>query len=242
MAERLDAFLSGYGHGTRSEMRAAIKAKRVRVDGAICTDYARHLKGDEQITLNGQPVVRGATDATIILHKPVGLACSHDPDEAPLVEDLIPAEYRHLPMEWAGRLDRDTSGLLIITSDGQLIHRLTNPKKHLPKRYRIAYRGTLSANAVARCTAGITLPDDPRPTLPAELTLHDGQQDGLGLATLILHEGRYHQVRRMIAELGGEVIRLHRDRIGTLDLPADLAPGAWRDLDAASLAALTTAD
>jgi 16S rRNA pseudouridine516 synthase len=239
VAERLDGFLSSYRFGTRSEVRAIVRAGRVTVNGAVCKDFHRHVT-DERIAVDGTVVERGPSSATLILHKPIGLACSHDEREAPLVETLIPTTYRNLPMEWAGRLDRDTSGLLIITSDGQLIHRLTNPKKHLPKRYRIAYRGTLSAHAVARCAEGLTIEGDPKPTLPAELTIEAPRPDGLGSATMILHEGRYHQVRKMIAALGGEVIVLHRDRIGKLDLPADLKSGESREISAQELALLMT--
>ena len=239
MAERLDAFLSHHGFGSRSDVRALVKRGQVTVAGEVCRLFQQHIS-DEIICVRGAPVERGPSEATLILHKPVGLACSHDEKEAPLVETLIPARYRNLPMEWAGRLDRDTSGLLIVTSDGQLIHRLTNPKKHLPKRYRLTYRGTLSANAVERCAKGMLIDGDPKPTLPAELTLEAAGSNGLGRATMILHEGRYHQVRKMIAALGGEVTILHRDRIGELDLPSDLPAGESREITANELTLLST--
>jgi 16S rRNA pseudouridine516 synthase len=105
------------------------------------------------------------------------------------------------------------------------------------KRYRVTYGGRLSGEAVARCRAGIRVPDEERPYLPAELQLESQHADG-GTCTLILHEGRYHQVKRMIHALGGHVTALHRDRIGALELPADLAPGTSRDLTASELAAL----
>jgi 16S rRNA pseudouridine516 synthase len=184
------------------------------------------------------PIDEGATSATLVFHKPLGYACSHDPQEAPLVEALIPPAFQHLSLETAGRLDRDTSGLLVLTSDGNLIHALTNPRKHLEKRYRITYRGKLSAHAVKRCAKGILLEGDPKPTIPALLELDGEDDDGCGLATLHLHEGRYHQVRRMIAALGGEVIRLHRDRIGGLNLPTDLAPGQMREISASETGSL----
>ena len=233
MADRLDAFLSHQGLGTRSEVRDLIRAGKVCVGGEICRDAARHLHG-EAVTARGLPVVAGVGAATLLVHKPLGVACSHDPREAPLLESVYPDALVHLPIEPAGRLDRDTSGLLICTTDGQLIHRLTNPKQLILKRYRVGYRGTLSAHAVERCAAGLVLPDDDRPTLPALLELH-----GTGEATLQLSEGRYHQVRRMFAELGAEVVRLHRDRIGALDLPGDLAAGACRELRPDELAALS---
>lgn len=239
MAERLDAFLSHHGFGSRSDVRGMVKRGYVTVAGTVCRAYQQHLT-DEVVCVRGVPVERGPSEATLLLHKPVGLACSHDEAEAPLVEGLIPARYKALPMEWAGRLDRETSGLLIVTSDGQLIHRLTNPKKHLAKRYRVVYRGTLSANAVERCAAGMLLDDDHRPTLPAELLIEAPGSNGLGKATMLLHEGRYHQVRRMIAALGGVVTQLHRDRIGSLDLPADLPAGESREITPEELRLLQT--
>ncbi len=232
MSDRLDAFLSHQGLGTRSEVRDLIRAGLVTLDGAVCRQHGELVRG-RPVTARGKPVEPGIAEATLLVHKPTGLACSHDPREAPLLESLYPLALVHLAIEPAGRLDRDTSGLLICTTDGQLIHRLTNPKRAVWKRYRIGYSGTLSAHAVERCATGISLPDDDRPTLPARLELH-----AAGEATLHLCEGRYHQVRRMIGALGGEVIRLHRDRIGALELPADLAAGSCRELTPDEQAAL----
>ncbi len=234
MSDRLDAFLSRRGFGSRSEVRRVIRAGRVMVAGQPCRDQARQLHGDV-VCVDGAAVAVGVAAATLLLNKPLGYACSHDPAEAPLVEELVPAEYRHLPLESAGRLDRDTGGLLVLTSEGGLIHTLTNPRRHLAKRYRLQYSGTLTNNAVERCAKGMLLEGDSRPTLPAELILPPRPAVGAAPATLILHEGRYHQVRRMIAGLGGEVVALMRDRIGGLDLPGDLAPGAIRAITAPEL-------
>jgi 16S rRNA pseudouridine516 synthase len=237
MSDRLDAFLSRRGFGSRSEVRRVIRAGRVTVAGEPCRDHARQLCGDE-VAVDGAPIAVGVSDATLLLNKPLGYACSHDPAEAPLIEELIPAAYRHLALEPAGRLDRDTGGLLVVTSQGALIHALTNPRRHLAKRYRILYSGTLTSHAVARCAKGMLLEGDTKPTLPAELILEPPASAGPSPATLILHEGRYHQVRRMIAALGGEVLALTRDRIGGLDLPADLVPGMMREITAAEHALL----
>jgi 16S rRNA pseudouridine516 synthase len=226
MAYRLDAFLAHRGFGSRTHVRGMIRRGRVTIAGVVCHDQGEHV-AEREVRVDGELVAVGATSATLLLHKPLGVACSHDEREAPLLEELIPAEFRHLALEPAGRLDRDTSGLLVVTSEGDLIHLLTNPRRHLPKRYRIGYRGTLSSHAVERCAKGSVMEGDPRPTLPAALTL-EAPAGGLERATLVLEEGRYHQVRKMIAALGGEVVTLHRDRIGGLDLPAELAPGQAR--------------
>jgi len=235
VGSRLDAFLSHQGLGTRSEVRDLIRAGLVTVDGAVCRDQAVQLRG-RPVTVRGKLVEEGLSEATLLVYKPLGLACSHDPREAPLLESLYPAELVLLPIEPAGRLDRDTSGLLLCTTDGQLIHRLTNPKQRIWKRYRVGYTGKLSAHAAERCAIGLSLPDDDRPTLPARLELH-----GEGSATIELCEGRYHQVRRMFGNLGGEVAALHRDRIGALDLPVDLAAGGCRSASADELSALFNA-
>jgi 16S rRNA pseudouridine516 synthase len=240
MSDRLDAFLSRRGFGSRSEVRRVIRAGRVTVAGETCRDHARQLRGDA-VGVDGLAIAVGVSEATLLLNKPLGHACSHDPAEAPLIEELIPPAYRHLALEPAGRLDRDTGGLLVVTSHGALIHALTNPRRHLAKRYRILYSGTLASHAAARCAKGMLLDGDSKPTLPAELILGEGAPGGAAgpaRATLILHEGRYHQVRRMIAALGGEVLALTRDRIGGLDLPDDLAPGMMREITAAEHAAL----
>ena len=231
MSQRLDAFLSREGFGSRSEAKSLIRLGVVAIAGTICRDPGMIVNG--VVTVRGAEVVPGPDAATLILHKPVGYACTHDEREQPLVHELVIPPWQNLPLEMAGRLDRATSGLLILTTDGQLIHRLTNPKRHVAKRYRITYQGALATNAVERCAAGMMLPDDPRLTLPAELIL-----DGPDTATMLLREGRYHQVRRMIAACGGEVVALHRDRIGALDLPADCVAGTMREMTEAEVAAL----
>ncbi len=229
MAERLDAFLSHRGFGSRSQVRDLVRSGEVALDGVVCRDQSSHVDG-RTVTVAGEEIPVGISAATLLMNKPTGYACSHDEREAPLLDELIPQALAHLPLETAGRLDRDTSGLIVVTTDGDLIHALTNPRRHVLKRYRIAYGGKLSHHAVARCAKGMVLEGDPKPTLPARLELEGAGADGLGRATLHLSEGRYHQVRKMIAALGGEVVLLHRDRIGALELPADLAPGRAREL------------
>jgi len=231
MADRLDAFLAHRGFGTRSLVRTLVRSGAVTLDHEVIRDQAARVDG-RCVRVDGVEVPVGPDAATMLLNKPLGYACSHDSREAPLIEELVPPAFAHLPMNSAGRLDRDTTGLLLVSTDGELIHALTNPRRHVLKRYRVRYSGKLSHHAVARCLKGIKLPDDPRLTLPARLDLEGVDADGHGLATLHLAEGRFHQVRRMFHELGGEVLALHRDRIGALEMPVDLAPGVMREITA----------
>ena len=228
----LDAYLARAGVASRREARALIRRGAVRVDGVVCREGARRIDG-ERVSLGEDVVDDPAAGVDVLLHKPVGHACSHDAREAPLVGDLLSEPLRRRALRIAGRLDRATSGLLVLTTDGDLVHRLTHPGRKVPKRYRIRYEGDLATDAVERCRSGLLLGADDRPTRPAELVL-----DGPGSATLVLREGRTHQVRRMIRALGARVVSLHRDRVGLLDLPADLAPGDWRPLERAERALL----
>jgi len=222
---RLDAYLARAGLASRREARGLIRRGEVYVDGEICRDAARRI-GSESVVLGGQNVDSPADIRDFLLHKPVGFSCSNDEREAPLLRELLSETLRRRSLRIAGRLDRATSGLVILTVDGDFVHRLTHPARKIPKRYRIEYTGELASDAVARCRAGFRLKGEDRPTRSARLEL-----DRPGQATLVLREGRTHQVRRMIRMLGGEVIALHRDRVGTLDLPPDLGPGEWRPLE-----------
>lgn len=236
MAERLDAFLSRSGAGTRSEVKRLVRAGRVTVGGAVCRDPARHV-GVDAVLVDGRAIERRPAGLHVVLHKPAGHACTHDRREEPIVYDLLPPEWRGMPLEAAGRLDRDASGLLVLSTDGELLHRLTGPRRHVPKRYRVAYAGRLAADAPARFARGLALADEHGPTLPAELAVDEAVAGG-GRATVVLHEGRYHQVKRMFAACGARVTALHRDRIGAFDLPSDLPPGGVRELTPDQLALL----
>ena len=231
---RLDAFLAHQGVGSRSECKKLIRAKRVRINDTVVTHAQTLVAADDRVTVDHQPVTVRISEATLLLHKPIGYACSHDLREAPLIDDLIPETYRHLALNSAGRLDRATSGLLILSTDGQLLHRLSHPKRGVWKRYRLTYSGQLMAQAENVVREGLNLKDEPeRPCRPACLIREPNKETGREqeqTATMWLHEGRFHQVRRMIAALGGEVVTLHRDQFGGLALPADLAAGAIRPL------------
>ena len=209
---RLDAYLAGAGLASRREALALVRRGAVFVDGEVCQDSARRIL-DEAVRLGDAPVESPVAVRDYILHKPVGYACSEDDREAPIVRELLTENLKRRSLKIAGRLDRATSGLLLLTTDGNLVHRVTHPTRKLPKRYRFEYDGELVPDAVARCAAGFILGNDDRPTRSAELVAETP-----GRATMTLREGRTHQVRRMMRVLGGEVTALHRDRIGALDL------------------------
>jgi 16S rRNA pseudouridine516 synthase len=222
---RLDAYLARAGLASRREARGLIRRGDVCLDGEICRDPARQITS-ESVALGEQAVDSPAVVQDFLLHKPVGFSCSNDDRESPLVSDLLSETLRRRSLLIAGRLDRATSGLLVLTKDGDLVHRLTHPTRKVSKRYRIEFDAELAKDAVARCAEGFLLTGEDRPTRPAELVI-----DGPGRATLVLREGRTHQVRRMIRMLGGEVVALHRDRVGGLELPEDLEPGDLRPLE-----------
>jgi 16S rRNA pseudouridine516 synthase len=178
----------------------------------------------------------------VALHKPRGFSCSHNPTESPIIDELLPQELREIGLQPVGRLDRDTSGLLVLTTDGHLIHQLAQPGSKIEKQYRIGYRGVLPEDAVALCERGISIEGYATPTLPARLVVERptcfqtaDAEEQLGEATLVLHEGRHHQVRRMFRALRTKVVTLHRERLGDYLLPTDLASGELVALDTAEL-------
>ena len=181
--------------------------------------------------------------AYLMLHKPAGTECSQKPSTYPSIYTLLPVPLRQRPTKSAvqgvqaiGRLDQDTTGLILLSDDGQFIHRMSSPKKHVPKLYEVRLKHEATAEQVDRLLAGVVLDDDPAPVKAAACVQVDST-----LVHLTLTEGKYHQVKRMIAAVGNRVEGLHRSRIGGLQLPADLAPGQWRWLDDTDLALLKPA-
>lgn len=178
----------------------------------------------------------------VALHKPLGFSCSHNPAESPIIDELLPPTLRAIGLQPVGRLDRDTSGLLVLTTDGHLIHWLAQPRNKIQKQYRIGFRGVLPEDAVERCERGISIEGYETPTLPSRLAIERlasfqtaNAPEQLGEARLTLHEGRHHQVRRMFRALRATVVTLHRERLGSYLLPQDLAPGQIVALDVAEL-------
>ena len=222
--QRLDKILSSAGAGSRKDLRAAIRAGRVRVNGEVCRDES--AKFDEQaaeITLDGE-AVELLRPALILLNKPAGYLTAADDPRQKTVMELIPERYRKFGVMPVGRLDKDTEGLLLLTNDGQLAHRLLSPKSHVDKVYYARVDGALEPGDIAAFAAGMTLGDGLE-CLPAGLEILSPTE-----ALVTLREGKFHQVKRMLAARGKPVLYLKRLSMGRLRLDPALAPGAWRML------------
>lgn len=235
---RLDRLLANMGYGSRKEMQGLAKAGRIVLDGAPITDADRRIAVTQDLaqrmTVQGRPLDPPPGFA-LMLHKPVGVTCSHK-EAGALVYDLLPGRWRMRDpaISTVGRLDKDTSGLLLLTDDGALLHRIISPKSHIDKRYRVTLDRPMAGDEGALFASGqLVLESDDKPLLPAVLEALSPTE-----ALLTISEGRYHQVRRMFAAVGNHVIALHRDRVGGLALPDDLEPGAWRLMTAEDLEAL----
>ena len=233
--ERLQKILARHGLGSRRSVEALIRDGRVRVDGAVAELGRRADPAASLVTVDGAPLPPLPPDRTLLLHKPRGvLVTASDERGRETVFDLLddpPASLRHV-----GRLDRDSEGLLLLTTNGELAHRLTHPRYRVDKTYEALVEGVPDASALARLREGIELDDGPTAPAEAELLRRDG--DGSWLR-VVLHEGRKRQLRRMLDAVGHPVRRLIRRSVGGLDL-GSLAPGASRPLDAAEERALLT--
>lgn len=222
---RLDQLLSSLGYCSRREARGWFAAGRLAVKGVVAEDYG--AKADPaDVTVDGELLDHPA-GLLLLLHKPVGLVCSHDGREGPDIYSLIPSRWRQRnpAVTSIGRLDKDTSGMLLLTDLSPLVHRLTSPKHKVPKVYRATVDRDLSPELIAQFASGTLLLDgEDAPCAPATLNLLSARE-----AELTLTEGRYHQVRRMFAASGATVLTLHRARFGPLEL-GDLPAGQWREL------------
>ena len=223
---KLSQLLFSQGFGARRECEGLILSGHVTLAGAVCDDPFFDI--DPEGASFG---VRGETwpyhaKALVLLHKPAGYECSQKPKHHPSVMSLLPPPLRVRGLQPVGRLDEDTTGLLLMTDDGALIHRLASPKKHVPKVYEVETAEPLTDAQLADLRAGVVLHDDPLPVRAAAC-----ERSGTNALRLTLLEGKYHQVKRMVAAAGNTVVRLHRSGYGVLALPADLPPGAWRWLD-----------
>ena len=223
--ERLDKFLCDSGAGTRSQVKAILKSGRVTVDGKPEKDPGRKIYSAVQsICLDGERL-GGMRRAVVMLNKPAGfVTATEDPVEKTVME-LIPAEWKHLDLKPVGRLDKATEGLLLFTNDGDLLHRLISPKKEVPKIYYARHEGEAGPEDVEAFASGLTLRDG-TVCLPAKL-----EPLGPGESLVTVCEGKYHQVRRMMASRGMTVLYLERRQEGSLTL-GNLPRGQARELTA----------
>ncbi len=227
---RLDRLLANLGYGSRREVTELVGRRQVVLDGAVVKDAGARIAVaadlPARMTVSGQPLDPPAP-LTLLMHKPLDVVCSHR-EAGRSVYELLPPRWRaRIPaLSTIGRLDKDTSGLLLITDDGPFLHRVISPKSHVAKRYVATLDRPLKGDEAAVFAAGtLMLEGEKDPLAPAAL-----EPLGPMEARLTITEGRYHQVRRMFAAVGNHVTALHRDRIGGLALPQDLEPGAWRAL------------
>ncbi len=227
--ERLDKLLCSQGTITRSEARRLIRSGRVTVAGAVCRDGATKLDPTvTDVTVAGKPLGY-AEHVYLMLNKPAGILCvSRDP-KAPTVVDLLPEEFRRRGLFPAGRLDKDTHGLVLITDDGDFAHELLSPRHHVPKTYLARLDGPLEAEAQAAFCAGPLLADGTK-CLPAQLALVEPGEAPLW--QVIIYEGKFHQIKRMFAAVDRQVIWLKRCAMGGLLLDETLAEGECRPLTA----------
>ena len=237
---QLQDILFSQGFGTRRVCTGLVQQGLVSVGGEVRRDPAavfepQHLRFQVQ----GKEW-EFHVKAYVMLHKPAGSECSQKPSTYPSIYTLLPAPLRQRPQKGAvqgvqavGRLDQDTTGLLLLTDDGQFIHRMNSPRHHVPKVYEVTTKHPLDATQVDKLLQGVVLDDDPRPVRAAACEIA-----GEYHLRLTLTEGKYHQVKRMLAAVSNRVEGLHRSRIGALALPPDLGPGQWRWLAESELAAL----
>lgn len=232
----LERILHSQGFGSRRQCRALILAGRVTLDARPCTDPATTID-TAGLTLNVDGVDWLFRDKVYVaLHKPAGYECSRAPQHHPSVFDLLPAPLTERGVQCAGRLDQDTTGLLLLSDDGQFVHASTSPRRKVPKVYRMRTAEPVSDAQRAQLLAGVLLRGETARTAALDATL-----DADGLLRLTIAEGKYHQVKRMLAAVGNRVTRLHREAVGGWALPDGLAPGQWMWLGEAELACVLAA-
>lgn len=244
---QLQDILYSQGFGTRRVCAGLVQQGWVAIHRAnvpepvVCLDAAQDFE-EQGLVMRVQGVDWPyQAKAYVMLHKPAGTECSQKPSAYPSVYTLLPAPLRQRPTKGAvsgvqavGRLDQDTTGLLLLSDDGQFIHRMSSPKKHVPKVYQVTAKHEINSSQIQRLLDGVILDDDPRPVRAAACVQLDERRMDLTLTA-----GKYHQVKRMIAAVGNRVDALHRARIGGLSLPQDLLAGQWRWLTEQEVALLT---
>ena len=225
---KLAQVLFSQGFGARRECEGLILAGHVSLQGQVCDDPFLDVDPEGLVFK-----VKGETwhyhaKALLVMNKPLGYECSQKPKHHPSVYSLLPAPLRRRDVQSIGRLDEDTTGLLLFTDDGVLNHRLISPKHHVPKVYEAGCKHPIGPEHIQALLGGVTLNDDPAPVRANAAVALGERPDGLFGLQLTLTEGKYHQVKRMVAAIGNRVECLHRCQFGALQLPSDLQPGHWQ--------------
>ena len=224
--ERLDKYLASRGSGTRKEVQKLIKSGAVTVDGSVCKTIDRKIDAeDTSVLVNGQPV--GEKFIYIMMNKPAGVVSATEDKRDKTVIDILPDDLKRRGLFPAGRLDKDTEGLLIITNDGDFAHRMLSPKKHVEKRYIAIVDGAINSETIKRFEQGIELSDGYN-CMPAKLELTAKNDKNVGMVTIC--EGKFHQVKRMFAACGLNIVHLQRISIGNLYLDSNLPIGDCKSL------------
>lgn len=230
---KIERILQSQGFGSRKECRGIVRAGRFGIAGELVEDpFAEHDTEGLEFTVDDVNW-RFHERAYVMLHKPADYECSRKPQYHPSVFALLPEQFARREVQTVGRLDHDTTGLLLLSDDGQFIHVWSSGKKRIPKVYEVTTHEAVTAQLVADLLAGVVLHDEPAP-----IKARACEQTGSHTLRLTVTEGKYHQVKRMIAAAHHHVDALHRSGVGGLQLPADLAPGQWRWMDADDLARL----
>ncbi len=229
---RLDKFLSQQLGVSRALVACELRAKRVTVDGEVVKTGAMKLLPEHDVRFDGNPLQQTLGPRYFMLNKPQGYVCStEDPDHPTVLYFLDePVAYK---LHAAGRLDIDTTGLVLMTDDGQWSHRITSPRHHCEKTYLVTLEHPVADDTAQKFADGVQLHNETSLTKPAQLEIIEPQ-----LVRLTLSEGRYHQVKRMFGAVGNRVVALHRERIGAMKLDDDLAPGEYRPLTAEEIASV----
>ena len=232
---RLDKMLSNSGYGTRSTVTKLIKSGQVTVNGVTIKDSGFHISDTDDVAINGDSTTQ-KDHLYFAFDKPDGVLTAMEDKRLPNVGDYIPPEISNLKLSPVGRLDYHTTGLLIITNDGELSHRLTSPKYKVPKRYLVNYSGpSLGQAQINEALSGMTLLDMDKPVKlsPSILELPEDN-----IAILTLHEGKTHEVRRMISQWGCEVVSLRRISLGSIELDENSTPGSLTELTSEQIESL----
>ena len=243
---QLQDVLYSQGFGTRRICAGLVQQGYVQIDEGlgfvVCDDATHDIAVHEGMPFRVQGVVWPYhAKAYVLLHKPAGYECSHKPSAWPSLYTLLPAPLRQRPQKSAvqgvqavGRLDQDTTGMLVLTDDGPLIHRMSSPRHHVPKVYEVTTAHPITNKQVQVLLEGVVLDDSPKPVKAAACMAVSQNH-----MRLTLTEGKYHQVKRMLIAVGNAVVGLHRSQIGAMQLPPDLAPGHWRWITPDELQALS---